>query len=229
MDLIGFSEDELSALLADKTEGPTDPDEVPEAPAGRGGGAGTGRVVRAATYDRDPAAKGQGSARKRHARYPARTSHHYRAATVAFNRIRADNIASGSGSRWNCIGGKGELGSHSVIVERCYVHETCGRFADHGRAVGWSQRKQRGGAWAWWIPPASRFPRASWFPRASRFWRRLRVFQRSPGPGPTPGGKGWSTGNRQSTSSANRTTGTTVPTRMDTIRTFRAVARSGIG
>ena len=49
------------------------------------------------------------------------------------------------------------------------------------------------------------------------------------GPGPTSGGQGWSTGNRRSTSSANRTTGTTVPTRMDTIHTFRAVARSGVG
>ena len=31
--LIGFSDDELAALLADKTEGLTDPDDVPEAPA----------------------------------------------------------------------------------------------------------------------------------------------------------------------------------------------------
>lgn len=33
IDVIGFSGDELSALLADKTEGLTDPDEVPEVPA----------------------------------------------------------------------------------------------------------------------------------------------------------------------------------------------------
>jgi DNA modification methylase len=33
MDLIGFSEDELAGLLAETTEGETDPDEVPEPPA----------------------------------------------------------------------------------------------------------------------------------------------------------------------------------------------------